>query len=232
MSMQELIWGVVGLLLTVMVLSYLIGDNLFFRIAGYILVGVTAGFLTVLVTRQILWPYLIQPVAYGSWLERLWVLIPLVLALLLVIGQFKRFEGAGRVPLAFLAGLTAAIAVGGSVFGTLIPQMRAVVDGFAPSSWYATPGRPWMRIMEAVFMLVGVLGTLSYFHFGRRRRQEHTPGDEERPLFLEVLKKVGEIFIGVTLGTVFAGIFLSALLAMIDRIEFIGDFIIRLMGGN
>ncbi len=230
MSMQELIWGVAGFLLTVMVLSYLIGDNPFFRIAAYALVGVTAGFLTVLVTRQILWPYLIEPLAYGTWIERLWVLIPLVLALLLIMGQLKRFEGVGRIPLAFLAGLTAAIAVGGAVFGTLIPQMRAVVDGFEPAGWYAAPGLPWMRIMEAVFMLVGVVGTLGYFHFGRRQKQDHTPGDNARPVFFEVLSKIGEIFIGIALGTVFVGIFLSALLAMIDRIGFMGDFIIRVMG--
>jgi len=31
MSLSELIWGGVGFLLTVMVLSYLIGDNFFFR---------------------------------------------------------------------------------------------------------------------------------------------------------------------------------------------------------
>lgn len=232
MSMHELIWGLVGLLLSVMVLSYLIGDNLFFRLAAYLLVGVTAGFLTILLINQILWPYLLQPLIFGTWYERLWVIIPLVLALLLIISQFPKYAGIGRIPLAFLAGLTAAIVIGGAVFGTLIPQVRAVVDAFEPSGWYAAPGLPWMRILEAVIMLVGVVGTLSYFHFGHRCQQEQTAGDLARPAFIETFSKVGEVFIGVALGAVFSGIFSSALVAMIDRLWFMGQFVGRLLGGG
>jgi hypothetical protein len=231
MSSYDLIWGVVGLLLTVMVLSYLIGDNLFFRLAAYLFVGVTAGFLSVLIITQILWPYLLQPLIIGSWIEKLWILIPLALAVLLVISQFQRFTGAGRMPLAFLAGLTAALTVGGSVFGTMIPQLRAVVNAFDPSGWYQTPGVPWLRMAEAVVMLVGVLGTLSYFHIGRRRVDQNDQ-TQVRPRFFEGLGKVGEVFIGMALGTVFVGIFSTALLAMIDRLLVIGEFVMHLLGGG
>jgi hypothetical protein len=231
MSPYDLIWGVVGLLLTVMVLSYLIGDNLFFRFAAYLFIGVTAGFLSVLIINQIVWPYLLQPLIFGSWIEKLWILIPLALAVLLLISQFQPLSGAGRVPLAFLAGLTAAVTVGGAVFGTIIPQLRAVVNAFDPAGWYQTPVVPWLRMAEAVVMLVGVLGTLSYFHFGRRRGDQKDQ-TQVRPLFFEGLAKVGEVFIGIALGTVFAGVFSTALLAMIDRLLLIGEFVMRLMGGG
>jgi hypothetical protein len=89
MIMPELIWGMVGLVLTVMVLSYLIGDNLFFRLAASIFVGVTAGFLSVLIAYQILWPYLLQPLISGTVYQRVWVLIPLILSILLIISQFQ-----------------------------------------------------------------------------------------------------------------------------------------------
>jgi len=231
MNPYDLIWGVVGLLLTVMVLSYLIGDSLFFRLAAYLFVGVTAGFLSVLIINQILWPYLLQPLLSGSWIEKLWILIPLALAVLLVISQFHRFTGAGWIPLAFLAGLTAAVTIGGAVFGTMIPQLRAVVNAFDPASWYQAPGVPWLRMVEAVVMLVGVLGTLSYFHFGRRRGDQKDQ-TQVRPRFFEGLGKVGEVFIGMALGTVFVGIFSTALLAMIDRLLVIGEFVMRLLGGG
>lgn len=233
MSMPELIWGMIGLLLTVMVLSYLIGDNLFFRLAASIFVGVTAGFLTVLIAHQILWPYLLQPLISGTLYQRLWVLIPLILSFLLIISQFPKLTGAGRIPLAFLAGLTAAITIGGAVFGTMIPQIRSVVNSFDPAVWYAAPGRPWMRIVEAGLMLIGVIGSLSYFHFGRRFK--HIPGssnDDTRPRLFEALSKVGQVFIGVALGAVFAGIFSSALLAMIDRVWLIGYWINYWFGGG
>ncbi len=232
MSLPELVWGVVGLVLTVMVLSYLIGDNIFFRLAANLFVGVTAGFLTVLIATQVLWPYLIEPLIFGSPSQRLWTLIPLALSLLLVISQFPKMTRFGRIPMAFLAGLTAAIVIGGAVFGTMIPQMRAVVLGFDPAGWYAAPGRPWMRILEAGLMLVGVIGTLSYFHFGRRTQIGPSSTGESRPRLLEAMSKVGKVFIGISLGAVFAGIFSSALLAMIDRILYIGEWIIRLTGGS
>jgi len=232
MSLPELIWGVVGLLLTVMILSYLIGDNFFFRMAANLLVGVTAGFLTVLIATQVLWPYLIEPLLNGSPDQQLWALVPLALSLLLMISQFPKLTRFGRVPLAFLAGLTAAIVIGGAVFGTMIPQLRAVVLGFDPAGWYAGPGQPWMRIVEAGLMLVGVIGTLSYFHFGRSAQKHTDTAGESRPRLFEALSKVGKVFIGIALGAVFAGIFSSALLAMIDRILFIGEWIIRLTGGS
>lgn len=231
MSLYDLIWGVVGVLLTVMVLSYLIGDNLFFRLAAYLFVGVTAGFVSVLIINQILWPYLLQPLISGSWIEKLWVLIPLAFGVLLVISQFHRFTGADRVPLAFLAGLIAAVTVGGAVFGTMIPQLRAVVNAFDPAGWYQAPGVPWLRMAEAVVMLVGVVGTLSYFNFGRRR-SDQTDQTQVRPRFFEGLGKVGEVFIGIALGTVFAGVFSTALLAMIDRLLVIGEFVMHLTGGG
>lgn len=232
MNMPEMIWGMVGLLLTVMILSYLIGDNLFFRLATSLFVGVTAGFLTLLIINQIVWPFLLQPLITGSWIARLWVVVPLGLAVLLVISQFPRFSGAGRVPLAFLAGLTAAIAIGGAVFGTIIPQMRAVVAVFDPLSWYQVPGQTWLRVMDAVVMLIGVVATLSYFHFGRGRQQADDEGNTARPRVFEAMAKVGEVFIGVALGAIFAGIFSTALLAMIDRILFISQFVTQLLGGN
>ena len=232
MSMSDLIWGVVGLALTVMVLSYLIGDNFLFRIAASIFIGVTSGFLSVLIIRQILWPYLLAPMVGGTWIERLWVLVPLVLVLLLVMSQFPRFRGVGRIPLAFLAGLTASVAIGGAVFGTMIPQIRSIVLGFDPSRWYQTPGQPWLRILEAVVMLIAVISALSYIHFGRSRSGDHDMRLILRPRIFEVMGKIGQVFIGIALGTVFAGIFSTALLALIDRLLFIGEFVSRLMVGG
>ncbi len=232
MNLSEIVWGLIGFLLTVMVLSYLIGDNLFFRLAGYLFVGVMAGFLSVVIIRQILWPYLLIPLVHGSWLERLWALIPLGLVILLVLGQFKRFTGFSRYPLAFLGGVAAALAIGGAVFGTIMPQTQAVIEIFDPVVWYAVPGRTWLRIIDAVVMLLGTIGTLSYFHFGRQWRAHSNIKAEERPFILETLSGVGQVFIGIALGAVFAGLFSSALVALIDRILSIGQFILLVVGAS
>ena len=231
MNPGTMIWTVVGFLLTVMVLSYLIGDNIFFRLAAYLFVGLTAGYLAVLLINQVLWPHLVQPLATGTWPDFLWWVIPAILALLLLLGQIPKWSALSRIPLAFLVGLTAAIAIGGAVFGTLIPQARAVVSGFNPADWYKVPEQTWLRIADAFMMLLGTVSVLSYFHFSGKLKLKKNEDEYKRPAVLEGLSKVGQVFLGITLGAVFAGVFSTALLALIDRLVFLGQAVRQFMGG-
>lgn len=226
----ELFWIVVSFLLTVMILSYLLGDNIFFRFAAHLFIGITAGYILLLIIYEIMLPFLIFPLANGSWIEWLWFSIPLVLILLLIVSQIKKFTWIGSLPLAYLAGLAAAVAIGGAVFGTLIPQSLAIIEPFDPDNLYPNSGQSWLNILDAAVMLVGTVGTLSYFYFGRKLKPKTDLDLTKRPLIFEVLSKIGQVFIGITLGAVFAGVFSSALLALIDRILFMGQFITNLIG--
>ena len=112
----------------------------------------------------------------------------------------------------------------------MIPQSRAIIDSFDPDNFSAADGGfSGLKIVDAVVMLVGTIGTLSYFYFGRKRKPEMETDLMKRPIIFEVFSKVGQVFIGITLGAVFAGIFSSTLLALIDRILFIGQFITNLI---
>ena len=55
MSM-EVISALVGLILTLMVFSYLIGDNPLFRFAIYLFIGVSSGYAAAVVLRSVLLP--------------------------------------------------------------------------------------------------------------------------------------------------------------------------------
>lgn len=226
----ELFWIVVSFLLTVMILSYILGDNVFFRFAAHLFIGITAGYVFLLIIYEILMPFLIIPLINVTWMERLWLSIPLGLIILLIISQGKKFTWVGSLPLAYLAGLAAAVAVGGAVFGTLIPQSQAIIDSFVPDNLYVNSRQSWLNILDAVVMLVGTIGTLSYFYFGRKRKPKTESDLIERPMIFEILSKIGQVFIGITLGAVFAGVFSSALLALIDRVLIIGQFITNLIG--
>jgi CBS domain containing-hemolysin-like protein len=232
MILSELAWGLVGFLLTVMILSYLIGDNFFFRLAAHVFIGLTAAYVLVLIIYQIMGPYLVHPLVQGTWTQRLWMMIPLILISLLLISQFPRFSRLGRIPWAFLLGITAALTVGGSVFGTLVPQFSAVVAAFDLQDWFAVPDQTWLRVVEASVMLIGVITTLSTFHFGRKRKIEDGEGETQRPAIFEGMSKVGQVFIGVTLGAIFSSIFSSSLLALIDRLVSISQLVGNLFGGS
>jgi hypothetical protein len=232
MSVGEIIWGFIGFFLTIMVLSYLLGDNFFFRLAAYIFLGVTMGYLVILILHQILWPYLALPLIEGGMTERLWLIAPIGLILMLLISQIRRFNALGSIPLAFLAGVAVAVVIAGAIFGTLIPQSAAVVNAFDPRNLFSEAGGTWPSIFDAVLMLVGTTATLGFFYFGSRRARAGGDNDSRRPAFFEALGNVGQVFVGITLGAVFAGVFSTALLALIDRLIFVGDFFTRLFGGG
>ena len=105
MSPSELFTLIIGVALTVMVFSYILGDRLFFGIATHILIGVSAGFLALVVIQKIILPYLVKPLANVTDPGFLLALVPLVLSILLVLMLFRRGTQAGAIPLAFLGGI-------------------------------------------------------------------------------------------------------------------------------
>jgi len=244
MSISDLIGLILGAVLTLMVFSFLIKDNALFRLTLSIFIGVAAGYAVVLAFYTVLWPQLILPLLMGSQSERLLALPPLALAVLLLFKVSTRFSRVGNPALAFLVGVGAAAAVGGAVLGTLFPQAAATVNAFdleAAAGAGSTPG----LLAEAILVLIGALTTLIYFHFGARRPAaaagvpvSPAPAPEGqgeqpvqagltppagpppgRPEWMESLAWVGELFIAVTFGVLFAGAFQASLAALIERVQ-------------
>ncbi len=209
----DFIFGIIAFLLTLMVFSYLIGDNLFFRIAIYIFVGVAAGYVAAVAFRQVILPDLLTPLVYGSSTEKITLAVPLLLSGFLLMKIIPSTSRIGAPAMAVLAGVGAAVAVGGAVTGTLFPQIGATVDAFASPAAF--------QFVNAVIVLVGVVFTLIYFHFGARTASD---GSVRRFGLIEIGAFVGSIFIAITLGTLFAGVYSAALTAFIERLHFFGTF--------
>lgn len=75
----DLIMASVSFLFTLMVLSYLMGDNPLFRLAIHIFIGVSAGYAAAVAWHQVLSPKLIQPLLSGGLLESTLFIVPLLL---------------------------------------------------------------------------------------------------------------------------------------------------------
>jgi hypothetical protein len=217
-SVVDLFTGGISFLLTLMVLSYLIGDNPAFRMAVYIFIGVAAGYAAAVAWHQVLKPRLFGPLLSGSLAERLLTIVPLVLGLLLLFKLSPRTSRLGTPSMAFLVGVGAAVAVGGAVMGTLFPQTRAAMNALDMSG----AGKYWLeRLSEGVVMLVGTVTTLVYFHFGAKA----TASGPQRSKLVSVLSSVGQVFIAITFGALFAGAFVAAMTALIERLNFIITFL-------
>ena len=122
---SDLITGMISFLLTLMILSYLVGDNPAFRVAIYIFVGVSAGYVAAVTWWQWLYPKLVLPLLSGNLTGRLLSLTALLLGIFLLMKLSKRTSALGDPVMAFLVGVSAAVAVGGAIFGTIIPQTQA-----------------------------------------------------------------------------------------------------------
>ena len=155
----------------------------------------------------------ILPILRGDYLT----IIPLVLSLLLVAKLFPRYSAAGNFTMAYLVGAGAAVAVGGAVMGTLISQSRALITPFDLSSAVQS-GSPVMQIVEGAFILIGTLATLFYFQFSAKVQANQSV---KRPAFVETAGKLGQGFIAVTFGALLAGVFGSAIAALVERLAFL-----------
>jgi hypothetical protein len=212
----DLIAGVIAFLFTVMVFSYLIGDNPLFRLAIYVFVGVSAGYVAVVVWWQVIWPNVIIPVATGTANQKALLAVPILLSGLLLMKIWPALTRLGMPAMGFLVGAGAAVAIGGAVNGTLLPQVGATINAFGPQRIDSID-----MFVNAVVVLAGVVASLAYFHFGARATAD---GTLRRFTVIEAAAFTGGIFVAVTLGVLFAGIYSAALTALIQRLYFLGAF--------
>jgi len=216
----DLITASISFLFTLMVLSYLVGDNPLFRLAIHIFIGVSAGYAAAVAWHQVLSPKLIQPLLFGGLLESILAIVPLLLGALLLMKLSPRTARLGNPAMAFMVGAGAAVAVGGAVLGTLFPQILASINLFD----LKTGGSITERLFEGSIILIGTLTTLAYFHFGAQA----TPSGPQRGRLVEALGRIGQVFIAITFGVLFAGAYAAAMTALIERLNFLWTFIASL----
>ncbi len=223
----DLIAGVFSFLFTLLIFSYLIGDNPLFRIAVYVFVGVSSGYIAAVVWWQVILPRLIYPLLSGSTSmpQKGLMLFPLIGSLLIFMKLSPRLAGIGRIAMAFLVGIVAALTIAGALGGTLLPQTVGTIDAFDFNASSARGIGFFEALSSAAIILSGTVFTLTYFHFGAHPKED---GSMHRLGLIEVMAWIGRIFIGITLGAVFAGVYAAALTALIERfmslINFITDF--------
>jgi len=222
----ELLTGLAGFMLTLLIFSYLIGDNPLFRVAVYMFIGVASGYAATVIWYYVLIPKLFNPLQTGDPNRLILGVIALILCVSLLAKLSPRISWIGNFAMAILAGVGAATAVGGAVLGTIVPQSLAAVNSFDVGS---TGGGSsvFFQLMEGIIMLAGTVFTLGYFQFTASRAPDGTP---KRNAIFEGIAWIGKLFIAITFGVLFAGVYMAALTAMIERLSSTIDFIRQLTG--
>ncbi len=229
MNLLDLLGGGLAFLLTLIVLSYLIGDNPLFRLALHVFIGVTAGFAALMAINSVILPRLVAPIISGTREERALAIIPLLLGWLLLTNISPRLSNLGDLPVVFLVGVGAAAAIGGAITGTIFPQVAGSINLFDISSAQNLDTPLGLRLINGLIILTGTLVTLAYFQFGMWG--PFTARQSDSGLFASI-KKVAQVFIAIAFGFIFAGVYSSALTALIERMVFLVEFVKNLSGGT
>ncbi len=207
-ALPTLIGGLIAVILTLLVFSRLIGDNPAFRAVQYLFVGVSLGYAFVVIYHQVLRPNALAMLGELSDPAALWLrAVPWLLGLLLLTRLTRRqtISWLANLPLALLFGVGTALAVGGALVGTLVPQL---LDTARPVG-----GDP-VQAVGAVLLVLGVVLTLCYFYFT-------VPRETASGRVVAFGALVGRWLLMVAFGFFLAGALLTYLTALNARLEFI-----------
>ena len=216
-----------GLIFTLMIYSYLLGDNPLYRLAVHILVGVGLGYAAVVAIYAVIIPQLIIPfqetvAGNVTGIENQVQPLAALLAMFLLLKLSPRTAPLGNLAMAFVIGVGSAVAVGGALLGTLLPQINATAVSIVPDAASTIlPGQSGLfNTLAALVLLSGTITSLLYFHFGARP----AGGDQvERPAWARVAAQIGQVFLMIAFGSLYAGTLIASLSILTERAQFLID---------
>ncbi len=197
---------IAGLVLTLMVFSYLLGDNVLYRLAVYVFVGLVAGYVSIVVVESVLIPWFDTTLNSEDNATFATGMIPVLIGVLLLFKSSKRLGRFGNLGIAFVIGVGAAVAVAGALTGTLLPltfDSATVREGAE---------------VESVLIFFGVAASLIYFQYIARA---DAAGNPRRVLPVRALGVVGEGVIIITLSVIYAAAIITSLTIFSERISFL-----------
>ncbi|MSR57192.1 MAG: hypothetical protein EXS05_05930 [Planctomycetaceae bacterium] len=204
---------------TLAIFSFLYRDNVFYKLAESVFVGVTAAWAMVLGFWESIVDKLLRNLAPG--LMRAWALpglsdkqepnylyiVPLILGIMLLWRLVPRGAWIARWPLAVVVGTFAGLKLVNFLDADFVSQIRntiipliVVVNGKVD---------PWASLRNTG-LLVGVLSSLTYFFFS-----------VEHKGFVGNVSRVGVWFLMVTFGASFAFTVMGRIALLAARVEFL-----------
>lgn len=198
----------IAALLTLVVYSYLVGRNPLFRFAQYLFLGTAIGYAVLIVLRRFLAPTVARVLAPGTDpVSRAMTLLGLVWGMLLVAWLFRPIRWLASWPLAIAFGVGSALAVGGALMGTLIPQVGATL----------LPLRGAGAADNLIVVAIVLCGLVGLFFTVRR---EGVLGKA-----LGGVARLGRWSLLVALGAFLGARAISLLNAVVERLEFLGQWL-------
>ena len=192
-----------------MVLIRIVGDNPISRVAQYLFVGVSLGIAFVVVYHQVVRPAVIH-LAQGNETAQVIYGVPLLLGLLLLsrITRAQRLSWLANIPLSLVFGIGAALAIGGGILGTIVPQLLDTANAVRPAQ------RSLAQTVGVVVLALGTIATLSSFYYT-------VPRETGAGRVVAFVSVIGHWLLIVAFGFFFASAVQTYMSALTERLQFL-----------
>jgi hypothetical protein len=190
-------------LMTLCILSYLYGDNPFYKISEHIFVGVSAGYVFALVWWDQIWPNLfgrLFPEYVGAGFEFSPIyIIPLILGIFMLFRLVPSLSWLARIAIAYIVGMAAGLKFYVYINSNILMQIQNSGIDFSKSG---------VEIFNHILILLGVISALVYFFFSKEHKG--TVG---------AISKIGIYFLMIKFGASFGFAVMGRISLLIGRFE-------------
>ena len=217
----------VAALLTLCVFSYLYKDNVGYKLAEAIIVGVSAGYWIVLNFWEVMVAkvlvklspdvarYAFLPDTPTGAKPDYWYVVPVVLGCLVFCRWMPKIAWLGRWPLAFVVGTTAGLKLILFLDADFVSQIRSTIlplIAFTTDASTKVRAFDWKQSVQNIVLVAGVLSSLTYFYFS-----------VEHKGLVGRVSRAGVWVLMITFGASFALTVMGRITLLTMRLQFLFD---------
>lgn len=212
-------WTLVGVFLTLSIFSFLYRDNPFYRFSEHLAIGVANGYTIAFMYHRVIVPVMLNPfiesfrIAGREGLNaelfnptapaNFWVIVPALIGLMYFMRFVPKAAWLVRFPIGIFMGYYTGMSVPAVFEGSVFPQLRGTMLNRGS---FDDP----MSGIWGLVVLIGVLGTLTYFFFSKEQKG-----------ILKVGAKTGIIFVMIGFGASFGFTVMARVSVAIGRFYFL-----------
>ncbi len=197
------IW--IAALLTFAMYSFLYKDNVVYKFAEHLYVGISVGYSICIMWFNVMKPNLFDPMFTDFSYNKI-LIIPALFGITLLFRLSRQYSWVSRYGLAYMVACGAGLAIPAMIQAMLLRHMSST---FIPI-WGGETGYTFLAIFSNVVIIVGVLSVLIYFFFSL----EHKGA-------VGKISQVGILYLMVTFGTAFGYTVMARISLLIGRMQFL-----------
>jgi hypothetical protein len=206
MSTDVGVW--IAAILTLFIYSFLYRDNVLYKIAEHLVVGVSVGYTIVIYYFNYIESYLIQPLRNPeeSMAYKVILIVPIILGVFMLTRLIPRISWMSRFSIAFYMGGYAGMSIPPTTQARIIQQMKSTMIPLNTFSF---------ETLNNLLLIAGVLATLTYFFFSIKHRGA-----------IGKFTRLGIIYLMVGFGASFGYTVMARISLLIGRLQFLlGEWI-------